>query len=272
MPTYPIKAACILDDACSLLLMISILAVYTAAVFTAAWIAGTIVAAAAVKDTECGPTVTFFPAGSEDQNRPFAWGRTAQMAAGNFAPDVMFTIAMPSLVNIPGSSALSKPVLQIQPLHDLFVVGNSNISRECMGYGPHRRRQLLETHSSTSADNSRSADSSHGASRAATTASSSRQLKALLSNDSNIDSPDQQQKDAGKEKILVVPPEESDKQQQEDQKEPQLALLYPARFQVQYRINGSADVDLGQFNNVNEPAKIVLELADYDDVSAAVME
>ncbi|WIA36759.1 hypothetical protein OEZ86_008025 [Tetradesmus obliquus] len=37
----------------------------------------------------CQPSISFFPPGAEDMNMPLAWGRTAQMAAGNFAADVM---------------------------------------------------------------------------------------------------------------------------------------------------------------------------------------
>jgi hypothetical protein len=64
----------------------------------------------------------------------------------------------------------------------------------------------------------------------------------------------------------------SAEQPQEEQQQPQepvLTLLYPARFRVEYQLNDSASVSLGEFAEATPPPKIVLDLEDKEDVSFA---
>jgi hypothetical protein len=44
-------------------------------------------------------------------------------------------------------------------------------------------------------------------------------------------------------------------------------MLYPARFRVEYQLNDSSSVFLGEFADANPPPKIVLDLEDKEDVS-----
>jgi hypothetical protein len=59
----------------------------------------------------------------------------------------------------------------------------------------------------------------------------------------------------------------TEQQQPQQPQEPALTMLYPARFRVQYQLNDSAPVLLGEYAEVNPPPKIVLDLEDKEDVS-----
>lgn len=88
-----------------------------------------------------GPLMTFFPDGAENQNIPTAWGRTAQTAAGNTATDQLYTIALTSTNNIPGTLIMGVPVLQVLPKHPLLG-SFSSVDQECLGPGTTQRRRL----------------------------------------------------------------------------------------------------------------------------------
>lgn len=109
-------------------------------------------AAAAEQGSSCDPKITFFPPGSEDKNFPTAWGRMAQLAAGNMNSSRMFSVVMPSASIIPGTHSLGYPTLQVYPIHDLLVLGRGNISEQCLGYntgtsfpGPEKAEDLVVT-------------------------------------------------------------------------------------------------------------------------------
>ncbi|KAF8065510.1 hypothetical protein HT031_003111 [Scenedesmus sp. PABB004] len=97
---------------------------------------------AAVSGSPCGPTVTFFPPGSEDRNVPTAWGRSAQLAAGNDDPARMFTVVTPSELHVPGSDRRAPPTLQVFPVHDLLRINATGLAPECLGDAGRAGRRL----------------------------------------------------------------------------------------------------------------------------------
>jgi hypothetical protein len=163
------------------------------------------------------------------------------MAAGNYDTDVMYTVALSSVVHIPNTDAVSKPVLHVQPISDLLVAGKSNISQACMGYDLGQGRKLLQLDSSSINSNTSSSSSS----------STDSEAQSHLSDTTATNS-----SSSGTEQ-----------QQPQQPQEPALTMLYPARFRVQYQLNDSAPVFLGEYAEVNPPPKIVLDLEDKEDVS-----
>lgn len=109
-------------------------------------------AASAGNGLSCAPKISFFPPGAEDKNFPTAWGRMAQLAAGNTNSSRMFSIVMPSASRVPGTRSLGYPTLQVYPIHDLLIPGRGNLSEECLGYnsgtsfpGPEKAEDLVVT-------------------------------------------------------------------------------------------------------------------------------
>lgn len=87
------------------------------------------------EQSRCPPQISFFPKGGEDRNVPHAWGKTAQMAAGNYRDDTLFNTVLTSSNNLPGIVAQAVPMLHIQPVHPLLVVGSTGLSSSCTGFG-----------------------------------------------------------------------------------------------------------------------------------------
>jgi hypothetical protein len=56
------------------------------------------------------------------------------MAAGNYQDDVMFNVVLTSANNLPGIAAGAVPVLHVQPLHPLLVLGSSGLPKACTGF------------------------------------------------------------------------------------------------------------------------------------------
>jgi hypothetical protein len=91
-------------------------------------------ALSAAQQTKCAPKFSFFPKGGEDRNVPHAWGKTAQMAAGNYRDDTMFNIVLTSSNNLPGIIAAAVPMLHVTPVHPLLVMGSTNLPASCTGF------------------------------------------------------------------------------------------------------------------------------------------
>jgi hypothetical protein len=98
------------------------------------WIPAGFVALSAAQQTKCAPKFSFFPKGGEDRNVPHAWGKTAQMAAGNYRDDTMFNIVLTSSNNLPGIIASAVPMLHVTPVHPLLVMGATNLPASCTGF------------------------------------------------------------------------------------------------------------------------------------------
>jgi hypothetical protein len=170
------------------------------------------------------------------------------MAAGNYDADIMYTIALSSIVNIPNTDAVSKPVLHVQPVHDLLVAGKSNVSQACMGYDQSQGRRLLQLGSNSSSNASSSSSSS-------STENGTPQVEQLNSTATSNNSGNSSSA--------------SEQQEEQQPQEHVLTMLYPARFRVQYQLNDSSPVFLGEYAEATPPPKIVLDLEDKEDVSIA---
>jgi len=74
---------------------------------------------------------------------PHAWGKTAQMAAGNYRDDTLYNIVLTSTNNLPGIVAEAVPILHIQPRHPLLVMGSTNLPASCTGFVPQPAPEAL---------------------------------------------------------------------------------------------------------------------------------
>jgi hypothetical protein len=64
-------------------------------------------------DSPCGPAISFFPRGGQNMNIPSAWGKDLQSRAGNNADDQLFTVALTSSNNMPGTIFDGTALLQV---------------------------------------------------------------------------------------------------------------------------------------------------------------
>jgi hypothetical protein len=88
----------------------------------------------AAQSSRCAPKFSFFPKGGEDRNVPHAWGKTAQMAAGNYKDDILYNVILTSSNNLPGIVAEAVPMLHIAPVHPLLTVGSMDLPASCTGF------------------------------------------------------------------------------------------------------------------------------------------
>jgi hypothetical protein len=250
----------------------------------------------------CGLNFNFFPPGAEDRNVPAAWGKTAQMAAGNMADDIVYAVVLRGSLNVPGTDAIGIPLLQVVPDHPLLRPGLAGVARSCLGFTDLGNEEH-NVSTTTAARNQAplQIDTKASAASQSNQEANSRHLLTLqlLRNDSSSSSSSSVGTTLGssvEDDLLGVAQqllqetlhhhqeeEYLQQQQRQQQQKPSTphwqrslqeaagaTVTSPAAFRVEYQLNGTAPMSLGQFSNGLQPPypAIVLDrLQSMEDVS-----
>eukprot|EP00879_Flechtneria_rotunda_P005944 GHRR01006250.1.p1 GENE.GHRR01006250.1~~GHRR01006250.1.p1 ORF type:complete len:628 (+),score=189.15 GHRR01006250.1:1990-3873(+) len=252
---------------------------------------------AAVTGSACGPQITFFPAGSEDDNLPSAWTLTAQKAAGNTALGQLYTVVLTSQHNKAGFDVLAVPELQVMPIHMLLTKGANSLALQCLGYAATARHLLQTTSPGTTPIGALASGSSTGNVAGNSDADIlDSGIRSIYDDDYNTadvytmyyaDGAVAQGKvavdysmagtwEAGSwdeyssSDILAetagYEPSSSSSSSGARKLAQAPAVTTPARFKVTYQLNSTATVDLGEFRNTSSVPRINLtQLANMTD-------
>lgn len=210
---------------------------------------------------------------------PHAWGKTAQMAAGNYRDDTLFNVVLTSTNNLPGIVAEAVPVLHVQPVHPLLVLGASNLPPSCTGFMP---QQTAPTDLFVSKATAVAGDAAAGPAAAV-----EHQLPAVtdIAESAHVDGPavDTASADGAARHLLESSSSswvdwQAGNSAEGEWYQPAAAgrqllgaeqVTLPALYRLEYSLNGSVAVNTGDLSVAQNPVhKITLSgLKNYPDVS-----